>query len=354
MEKYDVVYKNLLLDGKCVDIAARGGKIAFIGQCEEDGIDCHSLTVKAGLFDIHTHGILGHETMDNKLDELTLAYAKAGTTSVCPTTTTKSKEEMANLLLTPIKTNGAKFRGYHLEGPFINPKKCGALNPENARLPDLSEFNGYDNVALITIAPELDGALDYIQKSKAKVCVGHTVADYETVVNASKAGAVCVTHLFNAMPGLHHREPSVLGGAYDSGMYVQLITDGVHIHPSVVRMIYKLFGADRMIIISDSIRSAGLPDGEYESAGLKVFVKDGVSRIANGALAGANATLFECVQSAINMGIPEADAFKMASETPAKMLGVKCGKIEVGYDCELLLLDGSKIEKVIIDGKIVE
>ncbi len=354
MKKYDVVYKNLILKEKRTDIAVKDGKIAYIGELDCEGIDCHGLTVRQGLFDIHTHGLNGIDTMDNNTEELLMSYARAGTTSVCPTTTTESRERMAELLNTPIKEVGARFRGYHLEGPYINPDRQGGLNGNYARLPDLAEFNHFDNVSIITVAPELDGAMEYIRKSRARVCVGHTVAGYDTVIEAVEAGACCVTHLFNAMPSLHHREPSVLGGAYDGGLYVQLITDGVHIHPSVVRMCYKLFGAERMIIISDSIRSAGLPDGEYESGGKAIYVKDGISRIADGNLAGSNATLLKCVFEAVRMGIPEDDAFKMASETPAKMLGIKYGKVEVGYDCDLILLDGESLKRVIIGGKIIE
>ena len=179
--EYDVVYKNLVLNHKKVDIAVKDGKIACIGDVASDGVDCKGLTVRQGLFDIHTHGMLGIDTMDGRIDELLLAYAKAGTTSVCPTTTTESQERMIKIIKTPVGSVGARFRGYHLEGPFINPDKQGGLNGNCARLPNLDEFNHYDNISLITRAPELEGAIDYIKNSRAKVSIGHTVAGYDKV-----------------------------------------------------------------------------------------------------------------------------------------------------------------------------
>ena len=228
------------------------------------------------------------------------------------------------------------------------------MNEQHIRLPDISEFESFDNISLITVAPEIEGAIDYIKASKSIVCIGHTDADYDTVCRAADAGAKCITHLFNTMPSLHHREPSVLGAAFDKGMYVQLITDGIHIHPSVVRIVHKLFGSDRMIIISDSMRATRLADGEYDLGGEQMIVKNSIARTKGGALAGSTATLFDCVKCAINFGIDEDEAYKMASETPAKMLGLNCGKIEVGYDCDLIILENNNIKNVIIKGEIFQ
>lgn len=356
MMKYDAVYKNLTLDGKKVDIAAKDGKIAYIGDIDADGKDFGGLCVRAGLVDIHTHGMGGLDTMDADIVSLAALYAKEGTTTFCPTTMSAPHEDIARVLSAKMPTakEGASVGGFHAEGPFINKKRKGAMNEDCIRLPDAKEFEEFDNISLITVAPEVDGAIDYIKSSKAIVCVGHTDADYETVCRATDAGAMCVTHLFNTMPSLHHREPSVLGAAFDKGMYIQLITDGIHIHPSVVRMTYRLFGSDRMIIISDSMRATRLADGEYDLGGEMMIVKDSIARTKEGALAGSTATLLDCVKKAISFGIDEDDAFKMASETPAKLLGLNCGKVEVGYDCDLIVLEDNELRDVIIKGELFQ
>ena len=186
------------------------------------------------------------------------------------------------------------------------------------------------------------------------VCLGHTDADYETAMRAARAGARCLTHTFNAMPPLHHRQPSLLGAAFDSDMYAQVICDGKHIHPSAIRILYKLFGADRMVLISDSMRATGLADGDYEFGGLTITVKDKTARTQDGALAGSTSTLFECVRCAIEFGIPEKDAFKMASEIPARLMGLNRGVIVTGRDCDLIILnDNNEVDTVIIGGRII-
>ena len=217
----------------------------------------------------------------------------------------------------------------------------------------MSEFADYDNIKLITLAPELDGAIEYIKAFGGVVCLGHTDADYDTAVNAARAGAKCLTHTFNAMPPLHHRSPSLIGAAADFDMYVQVICDGKHIHPAVIRILYRLFGPERMILISDSMRATGLPDGVYELGGQTITVKEKTARTADGALAGSTSSLFECVRCAVDFGIPEPEAFRMASETPARLMGLKRGIIKSGYDCDLIVLDDkNEIDTVIINGNI--
>ena len=182
----------------------------------------------------------------------------------------------------------------------------------------------------------------------------HTDCDYETAICVIDNGAKCLTHTYNAMPTLHHRNPGPIGAAVEKHIYAQLICDGFHISKPVVLATYKIFGADRLTLISDSIRSAGLPDGEYESGGLKVFLKDGAARLADGTIAGSSATLFDCVKTAVKFGIPFDDAVKMASETPANMLGIKKGRIEKGYDADLLIVDDEiNLKTVIIGGKVL-
>lgn len=347
------LFKNLSINGEILDILCKDGKIEKIGRIDGEGTDFCGKRVFAGLVDIHTHGMGGIDTMDAELDKLSLLYANAGTTTVYPTTMTAPHKDIVKVLIAPVPEKGAKIAGIHLEGPYISEKYKGAQNADYIRLPDINEFREYDRAKIVTIAPELSGAIDYIKNTDMLVCVGHTAADYDTAVKAADAGAKCVTHTFNAMPPLHHRMPSVLGAAFDNDMYIQVICDGKHIHPSAIRILYKLFGADRMVLISDSMRATGLPDGKYEFGGQEMTVTDGIARTPDGALAGSTSTLLDCVKCAIDFGIPEQDAFKMASETPAQMLGLNCGKISEGYDCDLVVLDDSgNIDTVIINGKI--
>ena len=356
MAKYDIVYKNLNIGGKISDIAVKDGKIAKIGKIAAKGTDMGGLEARAGLVDIHTHGMGGIDTMDGDLESLVHLYAKEGTTTVCPTTMTASREDVARILSLPFPEGGAKIAGFHAEGPYISENKAGAQNKEHIRKPDKEELSKFGSVSLVTVAPEVEGAIEYIESEakNAVICVGHTGADYDTVCRAADAGANCVTHLYNTMPPLHHREPSVLGAAADKNMYVQVISDGIHIHPSVVRLTYKLFTSDRMVLISDSMRATRLPDGEYDLGGQLMKVENSVARTPDGALAGSTSTLFDCVKCAISFGIEPDEAYKMASETPAKLLGLNCGKIAVGYDCDLIVIDkDGNLSSVIIDGKII-
>ncbi len=351
------LFKNLNTNGEILDILCRDTKIEKIGKFDGDtkidSVDFHGKRAFAGLVDIHTHGMGGIDTMDAELDNLSVLYANAGTTTVYPTTMTAPHEDIVKVLTAPISENGAKIAGIHLEGPYISEKHKGAQNADFIRLPDITEFQGYGRAKIITLAPELSGAIEYIQNTDMLMCVGHTDADYEIVSLSADAGARCVTHAFNAMPPLHHRMPSVIGAAFDKDMYIQVISDGKHIHPSVIRILYKLFGADRMILISDSVRATHIPDGKYEFGGQEMTVINGTARMPDGALAGSTSTLLDCVKCAIDFGIPETDAFKMASETPARLLGLNCGKIEEGYDCDLIVLDeDNNIDTVIINGKI--
>ena len=208
---------------------------------------------------------------------------------------------------------------------------------------------------MVTIAPESEGSAEFIRAVTPEciVSIGHTDCTYETALEAIENGASCLTHTYNAMPPFHHRNPGPIGAAFEKHIYAQIICDGFHISKPVVLATYKMFGADRMVLISDSIRSAGLPDGEYESGGLKVFLKDGAARLADGTIAGSSATLLDCVKKAVEFGIPLDDAVRMASRTPAELLGVKKGRIEPGYDADLLITDRElNIKTVITAGKV--
>ncbi len=353
----DFLLKNALLDKDTVTILVRDGKIAQITldeiQVDLPVIDCGGKRIVPGLFDIHSHGCLGHDTMDGtaeSMDAMCRYLFSQGITSWLPTTMTMSYEQIRQVTGSIPKAveDAASVVGYHLEGPFLSSKYAGAQDPVWLKLPDSDFLASVSHAAMVTVAPELEGAMDMIKQTNAVVALGHSEADYDTAMNAFGVGAKCLTHTFNAMKPIHHRAPGMIGAALDAGGYVQLICDGIHIHPAVVRMLYRMFGAERMVLISDSMSATGLPDGQYELGGQDVFVKGGEARLADGTLAGSTVNLAQCVVRAMNFGIPPVDAYRMASETPAKLMGVKKGEIAVGYDAEFLLLDDAwQITRVI-------
>ena len=332
-------YKSILIEnGLIADILAADTDISA------DRIyDAKGNYVYPGLIDVHSHGCIGIDTMDGEgLSELAKEYFRHGVTTWYPTTMTESYERIRKAMAQPLERGEGEARtpGYHYEGPFINVKFKGAQNEAYIVAPDLDEYKNYVNPAVVTVAPETEGAMDFIREAAANgtcIALGHTECDFDTAMAAFAAGAKCLTHTCNAMPQMMHRAPGPIGAAKMSGAYAQVISDGQHMHPAMVNALYRMFGREKMVLISDSIRACGLPEGEYELGGQMFTVKDGAARIANGSLAGSTTPLFECVRRAISFGIPREDAFAMASETPAAMLGINKGKIEVGYAAEFIV-----------------
>lgn len=356
-----MILKNVNLHGKVCDIKTTGGEITEIGSLSESGIDCTGCTVIPGLIDCHTHGCVGGDTMEGAIEgtfeKLSRYLAKNGTTSWFPTTMTVAMEDIERVMNSNTTCGGAQILGFHMEGPYINKKYKGAQNEKYIKPPTLEEFNRLPNIKIVTIAPELEGSMEFIKSVSDSGCVvslGHTGCDYETAMRAIENGANCVTHTFNAMPPLHHRDPSLIGAAIESNIYVQVICDGIHIHKAVVKMLYKLFGTEKMVLISDSMCATGLSDGSYEFGGQPIDVKDSVARTKEGAIAGSTSTLWKCVKKAVEFGIDFDSAVKMATQTPAEMLHLNKGRIEVGFDADLLILDEKlEIKDVIIAGEIV-
>ena len=336
-----MIFKNCNLNGEIKDIRTENGIISEIGNFYENGYDLSGAKVFPGLIDIHTHGCIGYDTMDgDKLVPMSDYLAKNGVTSWLPTTMTMDMETVKKVVNADIpNTDSAEILGFHMEGPYISKNRKGAQNEKYIKVPDIEEFNTLKNIKMITIAPELDNSMDFIDKCNAIVSIGHTDADYNCTMEAIKHGAKCLTHTFNAMAPFHHREPGPIGAAIDSNIYVQVICDGLHIHKSVIKMLYRTFGKDRMILISDSMRATGLDDGKYEFGGQDIEVKNGTAYTKDGALAGSTSTLIQCVKKAIEYGIPEREAFYMASMTPAKLLNLKKGRIERGYDADFIAVD---------------
>lgn len=352
-----MIYKNALICGQLTDIEVSDGKIISIGTTDKCGIDLAGKQTFAGLVDIHTHGCIGYDTMDgNGLAEMSQYLAKNGVTAWLPTTMTMDMDTIKSVVNAEIPQScGAEILGFHMEGPYISAKHKGAQNEIYIKSPDINEFSTLKNIKKVTLAPELNGSLDFIRKCDCAVSLGHSDADFECADTAFKAGANCLTHTFNAMQPIHHRSPGPIGAAVENNAYAEVICDGLHIHKSVIHMLYRIFGTDKMILISDSMRATGLSDGEYEFGGQMITVKNSVARTADGAVAGSTSTLLQCVKKAIEFGIPEADAFKMASETPAKYLGINKGKLEIGYDADFIVTDSNyNIIHTVIGGEIYE
>ncbi|MBE6764882.1 MAG: N-acetylglucosamine-6-phosphate deacetylase [Clostridia bacterium] len=350
-----MIIKNVTVKGVCSDITIENGKITAVTAHDPnaEGQDFGGAVAIPGLVDIHSHGCVGFDTMDGQFAEMCDFLAKNGTTSWCPTTMTMDFESISKAMNGNTDVPGTNILGFHMEGPYISPKFKGAQNEKFIKSPDMEEFSKLPNIKMVTIAPELEGSLEFIKECPAVVALGHTACDYDTAIAAIDAGANCLTHTFNAMPPIHHRNPGPIGAAAERQIYAQVISDGLHLHKAAVLMLYKLFGSDRMVLISDSMRATGMTDGEYEFGGQPIEVKDGVARTMDGAIAGSTSTLWQCVKKATEFGIPFDEAVKMASEVPAAHIGVDTkGKIETGYDADIIILDkDGEIDRVIIGGE---
>lgn len=350
-----MIIKNALLDGKLKNIVIENGIIADITEGETSfDIDAKGKRVIPGLIEVHSHGCIGLDTMDADFEKMCRFYAKNGTTSWLATTMTMGYDDLMKVCNAKTDFEGTNIIGFHFEGPYISEKYKGAQNEKYIKNPSYDDFKMFKNVKMITVAPERPGSMEFIRKVSKEciVSIGHTDCDYDTAIEAIDNGANCLTHTYNAMPPLHHRNPGPIAAGVEKGIYAQVICDGFHVQKPMVLATYKMFGKDRMIIISDSIRPAGLPDGEYESGGLDVVLKDGIARLKDGTIAGSSSTQLYCVKKAVEFGIPFDDAVCMATKTPATMLGLNKGEIKIGFDADLLVIDDDmNIQNVIIGGK---
>ncbi len=333
--------KNVRLGGEVTDITVDGGRIVAIGRTDLPGVDFGGARIYPGLIDTHSHGCVGGDTMDSDLGKMANFELSRGVTTWYPTTMTMGAEDIIRATNQNIDLgHGANIPGFHMEGPFINVKYKGAQNEEFIIPPSMELFNKCKNIKKVTVAPETEGAMEFIKNCPAVVSLGHTDADYDLATAAFEAGARSLTHTYNVMPGIHHRAPGPIGaGSERDDVYAELICDGKHIHKAAVKMLVKIFGSDRIVLISDSMLATGLADGEYMFGGQPIDVKDGTALTKDGHLAGSTSTLFDCVRVAISFGIPEQTAVKMASENPARLMGLNKGKIEVGYDADFIIVD---------------
>lgn len=341
------------------DILIGEGKIEALlapGTGGRECVDVSGMMILPGLVDTHIHGAAGKDTITCDFETISKFLICHGVTSFLPTTTTVSVEDIKRVLQSERTVSGAQILGFHLEGPYLNAAYKGAQNAKYFKLPDWADFEDDSHVKMMTVAPEISGAMDYIRQAAQKftIALGHSDCDYETAVQAMEAGASSITHLCNGMKGLHHRQPNLLGaGLEQPNFYTQVIADGIHIHPGMLRLIYKCKGPEKMVLISDSMCAAGLSDGTYDLGGKTVFVKEGVARIETGNLAGSTTNLWDCVKLMERIGVPFEHAVEMASLTPAKMIGATGkGAIGAGYDADLVIIDEKRnIQKVMIGGQ---
>lgn len=359
-EDYNFVKKSIWIENGLIVKEGAGAEVI-------DGEGCYAIP---GLTDIHFHGCMGHDFCDatyEAIEVISKYQAENGITTICPATMTLMEEELNKICETAVsykRKEGAILCGINMEGPYLSEKKKGAQNPAYIRKPDIAMYRRLQKKAenmfkLVAIAPEEEGAMEFISEVKDEVVVSlaHTTADYDTAYKAFEKGAAHVTHLYNAMLPFLHREPGVVGAAFDTKRTrVELICDGVHIHPSMVRATFQMFGDDRIVLISDSMMATGLTDGEYSLGGQAVRVTGNTARLINdGAIAGSATNLMECVRIAVKtMGIPLESAIKCAAVNSAKAIGIynKYGSLDLGKAANLVLLDKDlEIKYIMIEGK---
>lgn len=341
-----------------MDVHTKGCRIA---ESSSDGIviDALGCYLIPGLIDIHFHGCRGYDFSDPKeeaLDAIAAYELSRGITSICPAAMTLPFETLVSIC-----ENAASFQkrwrpgqmarlcGIHLEGPFLSPRYKGAQNPAHIAEVDADFFSelfksSQGLLKLMTLAPERKGAIDFIQQFSSKVhfSLGHTECDYETAKKAFEAGADHLTHMFNAMPPFHHRNPGPIGAAFDTGhVMAELVCDGIHLSPSILRASFALFGDSRIIFVSDSMMAAGMPDGNYSLGGLSVKVKKSHAILGDGTLAGSAMDLMDCMKyAALHARIPLESAILCATANPAKAIGEEAdyGSIAIGKYADLVLL----------------
>lgn len=346
------------------DIQVEGGKIVRTGGAlerdpEAMAVDCQGYTVVPGFVDVHIHGCGGADTGDGTAEaiaDMARFLLPHGVTSFCPTTATVSRDAIEAALRAakavyeaPVE-DGAKVAGVNMEGPFFSHERKGAQNEEYILAPDFELFKSWYElseglVRLVDVATEQPGGQDFVKRAKelCTVSIAHTTAKYQDAKDAFGWGVTHATHLFNAMNGLHHREPGVVGAVLeDDRVRAELICDGEHVHPAVLKLAFKLLG-DRALIVSDSLRANGMPEGkEYDLGGQIVKISGGKCVLSDGTIAGSVTNLHQEVKNLVSYGVPFEQAVKSATLIPARAIGLdgEIGSIEAGKTADLVVLDG--------------
>lgn len=363
----------VIKDGTIEQVYTEGNR----PQTEDEVLDGKGMYAIPGLIDLHFHGCKGDDFCDGSRDAIARIAeyeASVGVTAIAPATMTLPVEELEQILRVaaeykkgPHSKKEADFVGINMEGPFISPAKKGAQDERNIIPCDVKVCERFLEaseglVKFMGIAPEeSENAVSFIEavKDKVNVSLAHTNADYDTAMAAFNAGADHAVHLYNAMPAFTHRAPGVIGAVYDSKhVMAEIICDGVHIHPAAVRATFEMMGEDRMILISDSMRAAGMPDGSYTLGGLDVnVVGNRATLVSDGAIAGSVTNLMDCMKTAVKtMNIPLETAVACATINPAKSLGIDAeyGSIRAGKKAHIVLMDQElNVQQVIKDGELL-
>lgn len=349
------------------EVYIKDGRIAATREevTDEEVVDAAGLKVIPGLVDVHSHGAFGHDFSDGDTEGLrcVLRYEKKnGITSYCPTSMTLGAEQLRNIFRTAVEAqntpDGARIIGVNMEGPFLDEEKKGAHEAKYIACPTETMWESCQNAAnglikLVTLAPNAKGAMEFIDRyhNQVHISLGHTAAGYDIAKEALNRGADHITHLYNAMLPMGHREPGmVIAAVEDEKCMVELISDGIHIHPAVVRNTFRMFGRNRVVLISDSMMATGMENGTYQLGGQGVTVKDGRATLENGTIAGSATNLFECMRRAMTFGVPEEAALLAATRNPARSIGADdcVGVLAPGCYADILLVDESyQIVKVI-------
>ena len=357
------------------DVLTDGGQIASTSG-DDQILDAAGCYVIPGLVDVHFHGCVGEDFSDatpDGLQKIADFELSQGVTYICPAGMTLPEDQLTAICKNTAahrakNSGGAEVVGAHLEGPFLCMAKKGAQNGDYLHNPDVAMLKRLQEAAegcvrLVTLAPEQPNSMEFIRAAVemgVTVSVGHTTADYDTAWAAFEAGASHTTHLFNAMPPLAHRDPGVIGAAFDvPHVQPELICDGVHVHGSAVRAAFRLFGKERMILISDSLRATGMPDGEYPFGGQMIEVHGNRATILGHpeTLAGSITSLMGCLRQAVAFGIPTADAVRACTYNPAQSIGIdgRAGTLDVGKEASIVLLDEKdlSIKAIVFKGQRV-
>lgn len=359
---------NVFINGKFTkaDIIIDNDIIYDIRNSEDsdNSSDCTEKYIIPGLVDIHTHGCVGYDFSTASAEEIAdmqKYYLKNGITSILATTVSLSDEDILSAVKNITEASekqitGARIKGINLEGPYLSPAKCGAHDASLLKEPDIDFIMSLgDFIKVVNVAPEYSNASSFIKNFPGKTSIAHTDCDFETAINAINLGANHITHIFNAMNGLHHRNPGVIGAFFDSAAYAEMICDGIHIAAPILKMMFNSY-SERIAVISDSMAATGLSDGSYKLGSLDVNVKDSVATLTDGTLAGSAMNISDMMKKLISLGISPEKIISSVTEIPAKSVGIDdtCGTIGLGKKADLLILNNDySIDKVIFDGKII-
>ena len=364
----NLINGNVFLNGKFekTNIKITSNKISDISTSlyDDESLDCNEKYIIPGLVDIHTHGCAGFDFSSASADEIAVMqkyYLQHGITTILATTVSLSDEDILsateNIKVAATKeTTGARIEGINLEGPYLSAKKCGAHNIDLLKAPDAEFIKSLGNfIKVVNVAPEYENSSDFIKEFSGKTSIAHTDCDYNQAMTAIGLGADHITHIFNAMNGLHHRNPGVIGAFFDSESVAELICDGIHIAAPILRMMFKAY-SERIAIISDSMAATGLNNGTYKLGSLDVIVNNSVATLADGTLAGSTMNIYDMMCNLISIGVNPEKAIASATQIPAKSVNIddSCGIIENGKNADLLILNKDfTIDKIIFNGKVI-